>query len=500
MHSWKHMVFSSCEISAWSRPEKLLTVENMDEDDDDDYQDGDDGGERIDKLEEYGLRQDCSVFEGMASYAEYVAGSTIEAAALLAEDAFDVIVHWDGGRHHAQKDRAEGFCYISDIVLGIMELQKGFPKVMYIDLDVHHGDGVENAFQFSDKVLTVSLHHFAEGFYPGTGNGKPPSPRSKAVVNIPLKSGLSDGNLIRIFDGMIEPLKETFSPDAIVLQCGVDGMAGDTLGKWNLGLDGYGHCLKAILSWKKPLIVLGGGGYKNSSAARCYAYLTSVILERDISDDIPEHEYFEDYAPDFQLQVEPGRQPDENTKEYLNVMQVLDDHIPYLESKVAIVTGVSTGLCHEFVSGVDIELINDPTSVGNTGANTASIVTRYGRSKLYNILSTKALARKLENESVYTNVDHLGTVHTEFARNEVVDMLTGAVFFYDAKAACLTQVYCAISPEIVNKGIRGRYFIPIANELRPNSAAEDVEAQEALWAYSERLIQDKSPASRIKVN
>lgn len=70
----------------------------MDEDDDDDYQDGDDGGERIDKLEEYGLRQDCSVFEGMASYAEYVAGSTIEAAALLAEDAFDVIVHWDGGR------------------------------------------------------------------------------------------------------------------------------------------------------------------------------------------------------------------------------------------------------------------------------------------------------------------------------------------------------------------------------------------------------------------
>lgn len=88
--------------------------------------------------------------------------------------------------------------------------------------------GVENAFQFSDKVLTVSLHHFAEGFYPGTGNGRLPSPRSKAVVNIPLKSGLSDGNLIRIFDGMIEPLKESFSPDAIVLQCGVDGKEGQS--------------------------------------------------------------------------------------------------------------------------------------------------------------------------------------------------------------------------------------------------------------------------------
>ncbi|KAI9234455.1 MAG: histone deacetylase 8-like protein [Podila humilis] len=296
----------------------LRTVENTDE-----YQNGDEDDEQIDNLEEYGFRQDCSVFEGMASYAEYVAGSTIEAAALLADDAFDVVIHWDGGRHHAQKDRAEGFCYISDVVLGIMELQKEFPKVMYIDLDVHHGDGVENAFQVSDKVLTVSLHHFAEGFYPGTGSGKNLSPRSKAVVNIPLKAGLSDGNLNRIFDGMIEPLKESFSPDAIVLQCGVDGMAGDPLGKWNLGFDGYSHCLRAILSWKKPLIVLGGGGYKNSSAARCYAYLTSVVLGRDISADIPEHEYFEDYAPDFQLQVEPRRQPDENTKEYLEVVQAL---------------------------------------------------------------------------------------------------------------------------------------------------------------------------------
>ncbi|KAF9379676.1 Histone deacetylase 8 [Podila verticillata] len=294
------------------------TVENTDE-----YQNGDEDDEQIDNLEEYGFRQDCSVFEGMASYAEYVAGSTIEAAALLADDAFDVVIHWDGGRHHAQKDRAEGFCYISDVVLGIIELQKEFPKVMYIDLDVHHGDGVENAFQVSDKVLTVSLHHFAEGFYPGTGSGKNLSPRSKAVVNIPLKAGLSDGNLNRIFDGMIEPLKESFSPDAIVLQCGVDGMAGDPLGKWNLGFDGYSHCLRAILSWKKPLIVLGGGGYKNSSAARCYAYLTSVVLGRDISADIPEHEYFEDYAPDFQLQVEPRRQPDENTKEYLEVVQAL---------------------------------------------------------------------------------------------------------------------------------------------------------------------------------
>lgn len=83
--------------------------------------------------------------------------------------------------------------------------------------------GVENAFQFTDKVLTVSIHHFAEGFYPGTGSGTSASTHTKSVVNLPMKAGLSDGTLNKVFNEMIEPLVEQFSPDAIVLQCGVDG-------------------------------------------------------------------------------------------------------------------------------------------------------------------------------------------------------------------------------------------------------------------------------------
>lgn len=83
--------------------------------------------------------------------------------------------------------------------------------------------GVENAFQVTDKVLTVSLHHYAEGFYPGTGSGVASSARTKAVVNIPLKSGLSGTTLLRIFEEMIEPLYMSYNPGAIVVQCGVDG-------------------------------------------------------------------------------------------------------------------------------------------------------------------------------------------------------------------------------------------------------------------------------------
>ncbi|KAG0291623.1 Histone deacetylase 8 [Linnemannia gamsii] len=271
-----------------------------------------------DKLEDYGLRFDCSVFEGLADYAAYVAGSTLEAATLLCDDSFDITIHWDGGRHHARKDAAAGFCIVNDIILGIMELQKVFDRVLYLDLDVHHGDGVESAFQLTDKVLTVSIHHFAEGFYPGTGSGTSASARTKAAVNLPMKAGLSDGTLNKVFNEMIEPLVEQFSPDAIVLQCGVDGMAGDPLGKWNLTLTGYSDCLKKIMAWKKPLLVLGGGGYNTVSTARCYAYLTSQILGRTISDEIPEHAYFEDYQPDFLLFIDPGRQTDNNTEEHLS--------------------------------------------------------------------------------------------------------------------------------------------------------------------------------------
>lgn len=128
---------------------------------------------------------------------------------------------------------------------------------------------------------------------------------------------------------------------------------------------------------------------------------------------------------------------------------------------------------------------------------------RYSRSKFCNILFTKALARRVKDENIYVNAIHPGVVRTDIGRrleeqygpnlSRAIDLLTGIVL-YAPKEACLTQVYCATSPEIENRDVRGRYFIPIANELRPNPASEDVEAQEALWTYSEKLVQEKAPA------
>ncbi|KAF9159105.1 Histone deacetylase 8 [Actinomortierella ambigua] len=248
----------------------------------DDEDDSDHGeGSYEDKLEEYGLVYDCRVFEKLRDYAEYVAGSTIQAASVLTDDSFDVAIHWDGG--------------------------------------------VEKAFQYSDKVLTISLHHFAKGFFPGTGDGdrhKSPQ-KTKAVVNLPLQSGLTGERLFHIFESLVDPVVASFGPAAVVLQCGVDGLAHDPAGKWNVSIQGFGDCVKKVLSWKKPTMLLGGGGYKNTSAARCYAYLTSLVIGKNISDDIPENPYFEQYGPEFTLHIDTSRKPDKNTDEYIKVVSDL---------------------------------------------------------------------------------------------------------------------------------------------------------------------------------
>jgi acetoin utilization deacetylase AcuC-like enzyme len=102
---------------------------------------------------------------------------SIGAAVMLNHQLADVAVNWSGGLHHARIDKAEGFCYINDIVLGILELLKYHPRVLYVDIDIHHGDGVEEAFLHTNRVMTVSFHKYDQGdkdrstfFFPGTGD------------------------------------------------------------------------------------------------------------------------------------------------------------------------------------------------------------------------------------------------------------------------------------------------------------------------------------------
>ena len=123
------------------------------------------------------------------------------AAKRITSGAADIAINWAGGLHHAKKAEASGFCYVNDIVLGILELLRVYPRVLYIDIDCHHGDGVEEAFYSTNRVLTCSFHKDG-AYFPGTGQLKDRGSGAGFgyAVNVPLKDGLSDQAFHTVFN------------------------------------------------------------------------------------------------------------------------------------------------------------------------------------------------------------------------------------------------------------------------------------------------------------
>ena len=119
--------------------------------------------------DKFNISEDCPIFDGLYEFCQISAGGSISAARELASGRADIAINWAGGLHHAKKAEASGFCYVADCVLGILELLERYDRVMYIDIDIHHGDGVEEAFYTTDRVLTVSFHKYGD-FFPGTGH------------------------------------------------------------------------------------------------------------------------------------------------------------------------------------------------------------------------------------------------------------------------------------------------------------------------------------------
>ena len=138
-----------------------------------------------------------------------------------------------GGLHHAKKSEASGFCYVNDIVLAILELLKYHQRVLYIDIDIHHGDGVEEAFYTTDRVMTVSFHKYGE-YFPGTGDLRDiGAGRGKYyAVNFPMRDGIDDECYQNTFVPIMSKVMECYQPSAVVLQCGADSLSGDRLGKF----------------------------------------------------------------------------------------------------------------------------------------------------------------------------------------------------------------------------------------------------------------------------
>ncbi|CAN6216479.1 unnamed protein product [Urochloa humidicola] len=274
--------------------------------------------DQIRALKRFNVGEDCPVFDGLYSFCQTYAGGSVGGAVKL-NHGNDIAINWAGGLHHAKKCEASGFCYVNDIVLAILELLKHHQRVLYVDIDIHHGDGVEEAFYTTDRVMTVSFHKFGD-YFPGTGDIRDVG-HSKGKyysLNVPLDDGIDDESYQSLFKPIMGKVMEVFNPGAVVLQCGADSLSGDRLGCFNLSIKGHAECVRFMRSFNVPLLLLGGGGYTIRNVARCWCYETGVALGHELTDKMPPNEYYEYFGPDYTLHVAPSNMENKNTRHQLD--------------------------------------------------------------------------------------------------------------------------------------------------------------------------------------
>uniref|UniRef100_A0A0D9V2C8 Histone deacetylase n=1 Tax=Leersia perrieri TaxID=77586 RepID=A0A0D9V2C8_9ORYZ len=267
---------------------------------------------------------DNPAFDGLWDYCLRYAGGSLAAARALAGDSSDIAINWSGGMHHACAGKASGFCYVNDIVLAIRALLGRFRRVLYVDVDVHHGDGVEAAFAGSSRVMTVSFHQHGDNFFPESGElkivGKGQDERC-AVVNVPLKKGFGDEEYHQLFEPIMGRVMEVFDPEAVVMQCGADSLDGDRLGSLKLTLNGHAQCVSFLRSFNRPLLLLGGGGYTINHVASCWCNETAVAIGKDIPNDIPKHgfdQFYQNHGYRLHYTLSQGDKNKKNAK-YVDV-------------------------------------------------------------------------------------------------------------------------------------------------------------------------------------
>jgi acetoin utilization protein AcuC len=190
------------------------------------------------------------------------------------------IVHCPGGgTHHGRPDRASGFCYLNDPVLGLLTwLDAGLDRIVYLDIDAHHGDGVQDAFAADERVFTISLHE--GGRWPGTGAAEDRA--GGAARNYPLPAGANDSEYRWLMEHSVLPLIAARRPQAILLQSGADSLEEDPLAKLALSNNAYWEVVKRLLPLAPRLVVVGGGGYNPYATGRCWAGIWATLNGIDI--------------------------------------------------------------------------------------------------------------------------------------------------------------------------------------------------------------------------
>jgi acetoin utilization protein AcuC len=190
-----------------------------------------------------------------------------------------------GGTHHGLPGRANGFCYLNDVVLGIKVMQRaGVQRIAYVDLDAHHCDGVAFAFASDPRVRMISVHE--EGRWPFTGQLDDRADGS--AFNLPVAKGYNDSEARAVLHGLLLPRIEEYRPDLLVLQCGADSLLEDPLSRLALSNRAYLETIRSLLPLSPRVLVLGGGGYNPWSVGRLWTAIWGLLSGQELPDHLPE--------------------------------------------------------------------------------------------------------------------------------------------------------------------------------------------------------------------
>ena len=239
----------------------------------------------------YGLGPgDNPIFPGLFNWSLLVTGATLQAVDFVADGRGEIAFNIAGGLHHAMSARASGFCYINDPVIGIMRLLNRGKRVAYIDIDAHHGDGVQKAFYGINQVLTISLHETGYTLFPGTGfeNEIGEGEGEGYSVNLPFPPYTDDEVYLWVFEEVVPELVHAFQPDVVVTQLGVDTFYNDPLTNLHFSILGYERVLKRIKGLAPRWVALGGGGYNIFNVVQAWTLAWAVMNGIELNEKLPE--------------------------------------------------------------------------------------------------------------------------------------------------------------------------------------------------------------------
>jgi len=276
-------------------------------------------GEGLEEAGRYGFSPDeTPVFPGMYPIEALKAGGALTAARLLMEEEMDVAFNVAGGLHHARADRAAGFCIFNDPAIAIHWLLQRGLRVAYVDIDAHHGDGVQEAFYDTDQVLTISLHQAGILFYPGTGfpDELGTGDGHGYTINVPFQVYTGDELYLWAFREIVPPLVRQFAPDVLVTQLGIDTHYRDPLPLLQLTTHGYAALVEHFRELAEeigPWLALGGGGYALEVVPRAWTLAFGVMSGQTFANELPAA-YAERYEPGALHDAERPAPPAENVQ------------------------------------------------------------------------------------------------------------------------------------------------------------------------------------------